>query len=257
MCFIFLHCVEFMKIIFQSTKNINYYHSPEQIDAYIQREIIKRVARSINEKIELPIGSIAETQPIGLMNRVKNESILREVSPNPIYNHKQPMCNTKNTELIRQQLWCDVVKSNNGELTFDKILAEADKVVAEFDKRFNDKLRYKDDALFDFRTKTSLINLERKKHGLNPIETLNTDREPPIINTSLAVDEFERLKKEKLPLRDTTTYIERGLSPREVVRTESTQVKPVSPKDRVIKEIGLLYEIKQFFGFKNNQDSFE
>ena len=46
------------------------------------------------------------------------------------------MCNTKNTELIRQQLWCDVVMSNNGELTFDKILAEADKVVAEFDKRF-------------------------------------------------------------------------------------------------------------------------
>jgi len=50
------------------------------------------------------------------------------------------MCNTKNTELIRQQLWCDIVTSNNGELTFDKILAEADKAVAEFDKRFNDKL---------------------------------------------------------------------------------------------------------------------
>lgn len=50
------------------------------------------------------------------------------------------MCNTKNTETIRQQLWCNVVTSNIGELTFDKILAEADKVVAEFDKRFNNKL---------------------------------------------------------------------------------------------------------------------
>jgi len=50
------------------------------------------------------------------------------------------MCNTNNTELIRQQLWCDIVTSNNGELTFDKVLADADKVVAEFDKRFNTKL---------------------------------------------------------------------------------------------------------------------
>ena len=158
------------------------------------------------------------------------------------------MCNTKNTELIRQQLWCDVVTSNNGELTFDKILAEADKVVAEFDKRFDDKLRCKDDAPFDFRTKTSFLNSERAKHGFNPIETLNTDWEPTIINTSF---------KERPPLRDTTTYIERGLNPREVTRTESTQVKPIPPKDRAIKETGLFYEVKQFFGFKNNQDSFE
>lgn len=71
------------------------------------------------------------------------------------------MCNTKNTELIRQQLWCDVITSNNGELTFDMILTEADKVVAEFDKRFNDKLSSKDGLPFDFRTKTSFLDSGR------------------------------------------------------------------------------------------------
>ena len=133
------------------------------------------------------------------------------------------MCNTNNTELIRQQLWCDVVKQNSENLTLEKSLSVADKLLEEFDNRFVKK-----------------IDLSYKG---------NTERTPPIVDTST-------IDKRK-PLRDATTYIERGLNPREAVRTESPQVKPMSPKGRVIKETGLLYEVKQFFGFKNNQDSFE
>lgn len=73
------------------------------------------------------------------------------------------MCNTKNTEQIRQQLWCNVITSNNGELTFEKVLAEADKAIVEFDKRFNKKFVCKDSYIKGSDIEKSLKNYKNNQ----------------------------------------------------------------------------------------------
>lgn len=62
------------------------------------------------------------------------------------------MCNTKNTETIRQQLWCDVYTLYLKEMSHLESVKGANRAVEEFDKRFNDKLACKDDAPFNFAT---------------------------------------------------------------------------------------------------------
>ena len=103
------------------------------------------------------------------------------------------MCNTKNIEQIRQQIWCDFYLQTSKEVNNKDALLFADNALIEFDKRFNDKFETKETVRFVF--------------GSDRTEIINTDREPPIVDTST------NTYKQRKPLRDVTTYIERGLKP--------------------------------------------
>lgn len=54
------------------------------------------------------------------------------------------MCNTKNTEIIRQQLWCDVYTSYLKEMSHLESVKGANRAVEEFDKNFNSSLLSKE-----------------------------------------------------------------------------------------------------------------
>lgn len=77
-----------------------------------------------------------------------------------------------NTELIRQQLWCDVVRLNN-ELTFDAVVIEANKMVAEFDKRFQIDTEKLDSYIAEKEKRTELHRYYtglRYKEGIKKVD---------------------------------------------------------------------------------------